>query len=105
MVDNDNTGNNGDDRSSPGTEKPIESTSCLDSLSTTPMSDLESPPYRNLAAPVQIHPILLTPFKECPSQPLFSTEQLGVDRRLIVNRKRQLKMYRVWMQGKFRKKD
>ena len=35
--------------------------------------------------------------------PLFSIEQLGVDRRLIVNRKRQLKMYRVWMQGKFRK--
>ncbi|EDR13942.1 uncharacterized protein LACBIDRAFT_229586 [Laccaria bicolor S238N-H82] len=35
--------------------------------------------------------------------PLFTTEQLGVDRRLIVNRKRQLKMYRVWMQGKFRK--
>ncbi|KAI0050991.1 methyltransferase [Auriscalpium vulgare] len=29
--------------------------------------------------------------------------QLGVDRRLIVNRKRQLKMYRVWMQGKFRR--
>ncbi|KAI0058943.1 methyltransferase [Artomyces pyxidatus] len=35
--------------------------------------------------------------------PLFGVEQLGVDRRLIVNRKRQLKMYRVWMQGKFRK--
>ncbi|KAL6309390.1 methyltransferase [Sparassis latifolia] len=35
--------------------------------------------------------------------PLFAIEQLGVDRRLIVNRKRQLKMYRVWMQGKFRK--
>ncbi|TFY81432.1 hypothetical protein EWM64_g2580 [Hericium alpestre] len=35
--------------------------------------------------------------------PLFGIEQLGVDRRLIVNRKRQLKMYRVWMQGKFRK--
>lgn len=35
--------------------------------------------------------------------PLFAIEQLGVDRRLLVNRKRQLKMYRVWMQGKFRK--
>ncbi|KAF8517938.1 methyltransferase [Hysterangium stoloniferum] len=33
--------------------------------------------------------------------PLFSIEQLGVDNRLIVNRKRQLKMHRVWMQGKF----
>ncbi|TDL23711.1 methyltransferase [Rickenella mellea] len=39
----------------------------------------------------------------CPARPLFSIEQLGVDRRLLVNRKRQLKMYRVWMQGKFRK--
>ncbi|TEB36521.1 methyltransferase [Coprinellus micaceus] len=36
-------------------------------------------------------------------RPLFTTEQLGVDRRLLVNRKRQLKMYRVWMQGQFRK--
>ncbi|EUC59063.1 actin filament-binding protein [Rhizoctonia solani AG-3 Rhs1AP] len=35
--------------------------------------------------------------------PLFSITQLGVDRRLLVNRKRQLQMYRVWMQGKFRK--
>ena len=33
----------------------------------------------------------------------YRTEQLGVDRRLLVNRKRQLKMYRVWVQGKFRK--
>jgi len=36
-------------------------------------------------------------------RPRFTIEQLGVDRRLIVNRKRQLKMYRVWMQGKFKK--
>lgn len=42
------------------------------------------------------------PLKE-GAHPLFAVEQLGVDRRLIVNRKRQLKMYRVWMQGKFRK--
>ncbi|KAE9397080.1 methyltransferase [Gymnopus androsaceus JB14] len=35
--------------------------------------------------------------------PLFATVSLGIDRRLIVNRKRQLKMYRVWMQGVFRK--
>lgn len=36
-------------------------------------------------------------------QPGFTAEQLGVDRRMLVNRRRQLKMYRVWMQGKFRK--
>ncbi|KAG8804084.1 hypothetical protein FRC16_000953 [Serendipita sp. 398] len=45
------------------------------------------------------------PFPDCPNHPLFSIEQLGVDRRLIVNRKRQLKMYRVWIQGKFQKRD
>jgi tRNAThr (cytosine32-N3)-methyltransferase len=38
-----------------------------------------------------------------PQQP-FEIEQLGVDRRLIVNRARKLKMYRCWMQGRFRKK-
>lgn len=45
---------------------------------------------------------------EAPSSlchPLFSIEQLGVDNRLIVNRKRLLKMHRVWMQGKFVKQD
>jgi tRNAThr (cytosine32-N3)-methyltransferase len=51
----------------------------------------------------EIHPNLLSPLVNCPPHPLFAAEQLGVDRRLIVNRKRQLKMYRVWMQGKFRK--
>lgn len=48
-----------------------------------------------------IHPIL----KHYPATPRFSIEQLGIDRRLIVNRKRQLKMYRVWMQGKFQKRN
>ncbi|PSS31124.1 hypothetical protein PHLCEN_2v2348 [Hermanssonia centrifuga] len=52
-----------------------------------------------------IHPSLRNSSEDTPSlpHPLFAIEQLGVDRRLIVNRKRQLKMYRVWMQGKFRK--
>lgn len=49
-----------------------------------------------------IHPNLLA-HVPLSSYPLFTIEQLGVDRRLLVNRKRQLKMYRVWMQGKFRK--
>ncbi len=60
----------------------------------------ETPPYPAMSVPV--HPIP-TPFRDDPSQRLFVIEQLGVDRRLIVNRKRQLKMYRVWMQGIFRK--
>ncbi|KAF5318377.1 hypothetical protein D9611_013900 [Ephemerocybe angulata] len=49
-----------------------------------------------------IHPNLMT-LEDATTKPLFTTEQLGVDRRLLVNRKRQLKMYRVWMQGQFRK--
>jgi tRNAThr (cytosine32-N3)-methyltransferase len=33
----------------------------------------------------------------------FEIINLGVDRRLLVNRARQLKMHRCWMQGRFRK--
>lgn len=33
----------------------------------------------------------------------FELIDLGVDRRLLVNRAKQLKMYRCWMQGRFRK--
>lgn len=33
----------------------------------------------------------------------FSIEQNAIDRRMLVNRKRELKMYRVWLQAKFRK--
>ncbi|KAK4455760.1 S-adenosyl-L-methionine-dependent methyltransferase [Podospora aff. communis PSN243] len=36
--------------------------------------------------------------------PLFEVEELGVDRRLLVNRAKKLKMYRCWLQGKFKKK-
>lgn len=34
----------------------------------------------------------------------FDAVDVGVDRRLIVNRQRKLKMYRCWLQGRFRKR-
>ncbi|EIW71095.1 hypothetical protein TREMEDRAFT_42575 [Tremella mesenterica DSM 1558] len=34
---------------------------------------------------------------------MFEIEQLGEDRRLLINRKERLKMYRIWMQVKARK--
>ena len=39
-----------------------------------------------------------------PSSALFDVLDLGVDRRLLVNRQRKLKMYRCWLQGRFRKR-
>lgn len=35
----------------------------------------------------------------------FEVVDLGVDRRLLVNRAKQLKMYRCWLQGRFRKPE
>ncbi|KAJ6458148.1 methyltransferase [Mycena vitilis] len=68
-----------------------------DSPSPTPTPE-EMPVMATPHTP-QIHPSLLS----SPPPALFAIEQLGVDRRLILNRKRQIKMYRVWMQAKFRK--
>ena len=36
-------------------------------------------------------------------KPAFDVVSLGVDRRMLVNRKRELKMHRCWMQGCFKK--
>ncbi|KND93556.1 tRNA(Thr) (cytosine(32)-N(3))-methyltransferase [Tolypocladium ophioglossoides CBS 100239] len=36
--------------------------------------------------------------------PRFEIENLGIDRRLLVNRAQKIKMYRCWLQGHFRKK-
>lgn len=38
-----------------------------------------------------------------PPVPAFEILSLGVDRRMVVNRQKELKMYRCWMQGRFRK--
>jgi tRNAThr (cytosine32-N3)-methyltransferase len=37
------------------------------------------------------------------AQPQFEVIEIGVDRRLLINRAKQLKMYRCWMQGRFRR--
>lgn len=41
--------------------------------------------------------------KDLEERPAFEIVDLGADRRLLVNRQKQLKMYRCWMQGRFRK--
>ncbi|KAH9066798.1 S-adenosyl-L-methionine-dependent methyltransferase [Lactarius vividus] len=82
-----------------------------DGRDDVPTPGLDSPPSSDNPLPSAdpstepIHPSLRDPAAFGLGHPLFITEQLGVDRRLLVNRKRQLKMYRVWMQGKFRRTE
>ncbi|KAH9074750.1 methyltransferase [Lactarius deliciosus] len=79
-----------------------------DGRDNVPTPGLDSPdnPLPNAGPSTEpIHPSLRDPAALRLVHPLFITEQLGVDRRLLVNRKRQLKMYRVWMQGKFRRTE
>ena len=71
----------------------------LDSSSSTAPSPSPDPSEH------VIHPSLRDPDVLGLPHPLFTITQLGVDRRLLVNRKRQLKMYRVWMQGKFQRTE
>jgi hypothetical protein len=67
-----------------------------------PNMNMKAPPNPSLPTPVHsIHSNLSSPPANCLSRPLFRAEQLGIDRRLLVNRKRQLKMHRVWIQAKF----
>ncbi|KZT00582.1 methyltransferase [Laetiporus sulphureus 93-53] len=76
-----------------------------DSGAAVPTLDIKETLLSPSPTSTQIHPSLLESFSPGIglAHPLFAIQQLGVDRRLIVNRKRQLKMYRVWMQAKLRK--
>lgn len=96
--------------------------------STPALPELDNPPSRLSSIPSApgVHTLTATSLAPAPSaehsstltstlgpahalahtpraHPPFTTTTLGVDRRLLVNRKRQLKMYRVWMQAAFRK--
>jgi len=64
---------------------------------TIPASASPSEPGTATQSQQQIQP------QPRPQPHRFETIQLGVDRRLLMNRKRKLKMYRVWMQGVFEK--
>ncbi|CAF9924496.1 hypothetical protein IMSHALPRED_006214 [Imshaugia aleurites] len=57
----------------------------------------EAVPHRDLG-------VLETESAPSPlSENAFEIVSLGVDRRMLVNRQKQLKMYRCWMQGQFKK--
>lgn len=43
------------------------------------------------------------PDQSTPPRPAFDIAHFGVDRRMLVNRQRRLKMYRCWMQAVFKK--
>lgn len=78
-----------------------------DSSSTeAPGGPLPGSSHEHGPSPHVIHPSLQSsPDVLGLAHPLFSIMQLGVDRRLLVNRKRHLKMYRVWVQGKFKRTE
>ncbi|EJF64335.1 methyltransferase [Dichomitus squalens LYAD-421 SS1] len=82
----------------PGSVTPV-LTEVASSLSSLSVEETQ----RSVPKTGAIHPVLTQSHTGESRHPLFAIQQLGVDRRLIVNRKRQLKMYRVWMQGNFRK--
>lgn len=82
----------------PSIETPPEPVIEPDPANERPLSPLDTGPKFRV-----LHPNLESrAFLELP-HPLFETVVLAPDSRLLVNRKRQLKMHRIWMQGKFRK--
>jgi tRNAThr (cytosine32-N3)-methyltransferase len=77
------------------------------SAEEAPLEQNSSPEEKN-PNPSPDHPegnSHLQPENESPaSSPGFEILDLDVDRRLLVNRQRKLKMYRCWLQGRFQKR-
>lgn len=105
----------------PGNVNPTPTPSASAPPSSPALPELDNPPLRLSSIPStpSVHDLATASPAPAPSaehsstspstsgpthaQPPFTATTLGVDRRLLVNRKRQLKMYRVWMQAAFRK--
>ncbi|CAO2648789.1 Nn.00g097380.m01.CDS01 [Neocucurbitaria sp. VM-36] len=68
-----------------------------DKLSTL---DLHVPPSQPSPLPEKSNDDIENPHTP---RPVFEVAHIGVDRRMLVNRQRRLKMYRCWMQAVFRK--
>ena len=70
-------------------------------ITTTPQTDEKSPPPPN--EPSIEEPSQLRPQTPPSVTPTFQITNLNIDRRMIVNRQRRIKMYRCWIQGHFLK--
>lgn len=64
-------------------------------------AETEVPDNGNVDVP---EPAADVPASEDADVPRFEIEKLNVDRRLLVNRAKKIKMYRCWLQGRFSKK-
>lgn len=51
----------------------------------------------------ELRKIWTSPQASITSENCFEISSLGADRRMLVNRRKQLKMFRCWLQGQFRK--
>ena len=78
----------GSGRSAAREEQPKVTDEVYDSVATIPDRGLESLERENATSSIE---------------KAFEIVSLGVDRRMLVNRQKQLKMYRCWMQGRFKK--
>lgn len=65
-----------------------------------PCENSPSPPQPDSAPEPAPEP---NPASHTPTPPRFEIVSLGADRRLLVNRQKQLQMHRCWLQGRFRK--